>query len=149
MPNRYEREIEEILRNMDHPETKAGSGQKIGERFNRPAPTRMRSRQPRTVITLSSSERLLLLAVGAAILAGGYAYLVNKDIISLTLAIVSIICLTLLIITQFRSTPRRNPRTFRYQTITITPIRRDPISYLRTRWNLFKLKMRYRRKDEQ
>ena len=41
MPNKYEREIEEILRNMDRPEPKPGLGNRI-RAFNRPRPRRPR-----------------------------------------------------------------------------------------------------------
>ena len=35
MPNRYEREIEEILRNLESTDPKASLGQKFGERLRR------------------------------------------------------------------------------------------------------------------
>ena len=35
MPNKYEREIEEILRNMERTEPKPGLGQKLGGRIRR------------------------------------------------------------------------------------------------------------------
>jgi hypothetical protein len=148
MPNRYEREIEEILRNLEHPESQPGSEQKFGKRFNRKAGPGMRMRQPRFTLTLSPSERLLLIAIGAALISGGYAYLRRPDIISLLFALVSIICLVLLIYSQFLTGNARRSRSMRYQNVTITPLRRDPLSTLRTRWNLFKLRMRYRRKNE-
>ena len=145
MPNRYEREIEEILRNLDQPE----AGQKFGKRFNRKAGPRMHVPQPRFTFTLSSSERLLLIAIGAALIAGGYAYLRNSpDMISLVFALVSVVCLILLIYSQFQTGTAYRSRPQRYEHITITPLRRDPLSLLRTRWNLFQLRMRYRRKKE-
>jgi hypothetical protein len=151
MPNRYEREIEEILRNLEQPEStsKPAAGQKFGVHFNRKSGPRVRVRQPRLSLTLSSSERLLFMAIGAALIAGGYAYLTkSQDIISLLFALVSVVCLILLLYMQFRTgTPRRS-RSIRYENITITPLRRDPLSTLRTRWNLFKLRLRYRRKKE-
>ncbi len=150
MPNRYEREIEEILRNMDQPESKSkpGSGQKFGKRFNRETDFRMRMRQPRLTLTLSSSERLLLIAIGAALIAGGYAYLRKPDIISVVFALISVICLIVLIVSQFQTGAPRRSRSVQYGNVTITPLRRDPLNTLRTRWNLFKLRMHYRRKKE-
>lgn len=153
MPNRYEREIEEILRNLEQPESKSksrpGSGSKFGERFNRKPGNRMNMRKPRLTVTLSPSERFLLIAIVSALISGGYAYLRGSpDIISLLFALVSIVCLILLILSQFRiAAPRRSSST-RYGNVTITPLRRDPLSILRTRWNLFKLRMRYRGKKE-
>jgi hypothetical protein len=150
MPNRYEREIEEILRNMDQPESKSrpGSGQKFGKRFDREANSRMRMRQPRLTLTLSSSERLLLIAIGAALIGGGYAYLRRPDIISVVFALASVICLIVLIASQFQVGSPHRSRSVQYGNVTITPLRRDPLSTLRTRWNLFKLRMHYRRKKE-
>jgi len=148
MPNRYEREIEEILRNLEQPEAKPRSGQKFGNRFNRKAGPRMRVPQSRLTLTLSPSERLLLIAIGAALISGGYAYLIKKDIISLLFALVSVICLIVLITSQFRTGGVRRSRSFQYQNITITPLRRGPLSGLRTRWSLFLLRLRYRRKKE-
>src|SRR5215470_9782708 len=140
MPNRYEREIEEILRNLDQPEARPGSEQKFGKRFNRKAGPRMRMRQPRVKLTVSPSERLLLIAIGAALISGGYAYLRRPDIISLLFALVSVVCLVLLICSQFLTGSARRSRSVKYQNITITPLRRGPFSALRTRWNLFKLR---------
>ena len=147
MPNRYEREIEEILRNLEQPESQPGSEQKF-KRVNRKAGPRMRVRQPRLTLTFSPSERLLLIAIGAALISGGYAYLRRPDIVSLLFAIVSVVCLFLLIYTQFRTgTTRRSP-SLRYGNTTITPLQRGPFSTLRTRWTLFKLRRRYQRKRE-
>jgi hypothetical protein len=150
MPNRYEREIEEILRSLEQPEAKSklGSRQKFGDRFNRKAGPRMPVQQTRFTLTLTSSERLLLIAIGAALISGGYAYLIKKDIISLLFAIVSVICLIVLIYSQFRTGTAHRERSLRYENITITPLRRGPFSGLRTRWNLFQLRMRYRRTKE-
>jgi len=148
MPNRYEREIEEILRNLEQPEAQSGSTQKF-KRVNRKAGPRMRVRQPRFTLTVSPSERLLLIAIGAALFSGGYAYYMKRpDIISLLFALVSVVCLFLLIYTQFRTGTTRRSQSLRYGNVTITPLRRGPFSTLRTRWNLFMLRRRYQRKRE-
>jgi hypothetical protein len=70
MPNKYEREIEEILRNLDRPEPKPGLGNRI-RAFNRPRP-----RRPRRVwdVGLSISEVLLLAGIAVILLAAGLAY---------------------------------------------------------------------------
>jgi hypothetical protein len=108
----------------------------------------MRMRQPRFTLTLSPSERLLLIAIGAALISGGYAYLRRPDIISLLFALVSVVSLVLLIYSQFLTGTAHRSRSMRYKNVTITPLRRDPLSTLRARWNLFKLRMRYQRKKE-
>ena len=45
MPNRYEREIEEILRNLETTEPKQGLGQKFGQRLRRKPEYRVKSRR--------------------------------------------------------------------------------------------------------
>jgi len=70
MPNKYEREIEEILRNMDRPEPKQGLGNRI-RAFNRPRP-----RRPRRVweIGLSACELFLLSGILLILLGAGIKY---------------------------------------------------------------------------
>ena len=146
MPNRYEREIEEILRNMDQVDPKAGRGQKFGDRF-RKGPSRLRVQQPRTFSWhLSTSEWLLLVAIILALLSGGIAYVSNVSIVTLILAVISFVCLVGVAISQFRVLSRR-PRSLQYGNVTITPLRRGLFSTFRTQWNLFLLKLRYRRKS--
>lgn len=72
MPNKYEREIEEILRNMDLDD----HGQSLGDRiraFNRPT-TRTRSPGPRLHLRLNSSEAFLLIGVVLALVGAGMSY---------------------------------------------------------------------------
>lgn len=72
MPNKYEREIEEILRNMDLDD----HGQSLGDRiraFNRPT-TRTRPPGPRRRLRLNSSEAFLLLGVVLALVGAGMNY---------------------------------------------------------------------------
>jgi len=148
MPNRYEREIEEILRNLEQADPKAGRGQKFGERFRKNPGSRLRMQQPRSFSwNLSTSERILFAAIVLALIAGGFAYVVRANIISVVLALISFVCLIVVALSQFILQPRR-PRSMQYGNITITPLRRGPLSILRTRWNLFKLKLRYRRRNE-
>ncbi len=147
MPNRYEREIEEILRNLEQTEPKPGLGQKFGDRFRRRPGPRMRTQQTRPFTgNISTAERLLLAGVIAALLAGGYAYLATPNILTLLLAIISFVCLILVACSQFLFQPHR-PQPVRYGNVTITPLRRGPLSMIHTQWNLLKLKMRYRRKN--
>jgi hypothetical protein len=70
MPNKYEREIEEILRNLDRPEPKPGLGNRI-RAFNRPRP-----RRPRRVweVGISLSEMLLLCGISVILLGAGLTY---------------------------------------------------------------------------
>jgi ABC-type multidrug transport system fused ATPase/permease subunit len=147
MPNRYEREIEEILRNLEHSDPKQGLGQKLGARFRRRPDTRGGHRPQIFSYNFSIAERLLLIAVVTALIAGGYAYTVGPNVITFMLALIGVICLILVALSQFLFQPRRVPSA-RYGNITITPLRRSPLQMIKTQWNLFKLKMKYRRKSE-
>lgn len=147
MPNRYEREIEEILRNLEQTEPKPGLGQKFGERFRRRSGPRMRTQSPRPFAgNLSTAERFLLVGIVTALMGSGYAYLAGANIVTLGLAIISLVCLGMVACSQFLLQPRRT-QSARYGNITITPLRRGPLNMVKTQWNLFKLKMRYRRKS--
>ncbi len=147
MPNKYEREIEEILRNLEQADPNAVVGQKFGEQFRRKSGSNMRTRQSRSFSwNLSTSEWLLLIAIVATLVAGGYEYIVEANILTLILAIIGIVCVVGVALSQFFLQPRR-VRSTRYGNVTITPLRQTPWSALKTRWNLFKLKMRYRRKS--
>ena len=150
MSNRYEREIEEILRNLEQAEPKTGLGQKLSGRQRR-GPSRRISSGPRFSLSfhLSTSEWLLVAAVVAAIVAGGYAHLIGHiDYFSIALASIGVVCMVLVALSQFVLLPRRDQST-RYGNITITPLRRGPLSSIKTRWNLFMLRMRYKRKREE
>jgi hypothetical protein len=148
MPNRYEREIEEILRNLEQTEPKPGIGQKFGERFRRRPSPRMRTQQPRPLTgNLSTSDRFLFTGIITALLASGYAYLAGANIVTLILAIISFICLGMVACSQIVLQPRR-PQSTRYGNMTMTPLRRGPFNMIKMQWNLFKLKLRYRRKND-
>jgi hypothetical protein len=150
MSNRYEREIEEILRNLEQAEPRPGIGQKFSGRQRRDPGRRVNSR-PRFSLSLrlSSSEWLLVTAIIAALVAGGYAHVRGSvDYFSIGLASIGVVCMVLVALSQFILLPKGD-RTTRYGNVTITPIRRGPLSSLKTRWNLFILKLRYRRKREE
>lgn len=150
MPNKYEREIEEILRNLEHGEPRPGLGQKFSERLRRKSGSRTPARQRRSIsLNFSTVEWLLIVAVVTALLAGGYAYAVQRqDMFSASIAIISTVCLFLVALSHFIFRPRQ-AQSARYGNVTITPLRRNPFNNLKTRWNLFWLKIRYRRRHEQ
>lgn len=151
MPKKYEREIEEILRNMERSAPKPTFGQRIRRRpEGRP---RGASRLPSFHFGLS--EWGLILAWAAALIAGGWAYahlnIAGDDGTSLftgILAAFSVACLLLVILSSFLSRSRFPGRSSTGGR-NITPIRRNPLSSLRTRWSLFVLKLRYRRRRDQ
>ena len=149
MPNRYEREIEEILRNLEQTGPKPGSGHNGGERLRRRTPSHSPRRSFRlSSLTFSTAEWLLLVTVIAALVAGGYEFIRGEpDILSRLLATVGVVCLSLVTCSHFLFQPRR-AQSVQYGNVTITRLRRNPLSMLKTRWNLMMLKMRYRRKNE-
>ena len=151
MPNRYEREIEEILRNLETTEPKPGLGQRFGERLRRKPDYRVRPpRRSFPSLHLRTSEWFIIFAVIAALIGGGYAYAVGPNFVTGIFAIVGAVCLVLTVLSAFgsRSRPSRFSRysapSSRYG--KVTPIRRNPLSSIATRWHLFLLKLRYRRK---
>lgn len=148
MPNRYEREIEEILRNLETTEPKPGLGQRFGERLRRKPDYRVRRpRRGFPSLHLRTSEWFMILAVIAALIAGGYAYAVGPNIVTAIFAIVGAVCLILTVLSalNLRSRTSRHSATSSPY-IKVTPIRRNPLSNIATRWHLFLLKLRYRRK---
>jgi len=149
MPNRYEREIEEILRNMEATETKPGLGQKFGERMRRKPVARSRPRRRGSPsLKFRSSEWFIFIAVVSALIAGGYAYANNgtATVVTGLLAVVGIVCLILVVLSPFLLRSRQSSQSFGYS--NVTPLQRNPLSSLVTRWNLFLLKLRYRRKND-
>ena len=145
MPNRYEREIEEILRNLEQSEPK--HNQKTNERRRQRATPPPRPRPPvrsNGAPSLSAVEWLLIVAVVLALIAGGYAYIMDADLATGILAVISFICVVLIACSQFIFRPRQTPKSGYGN---VTRLRRGPVSSLRSRWQLMQLKMRYRKRD--
>src|SRR5947209_1449558 len=104
MPNRYEREIEEILRNLESTEPKPGLGQKFGERMRRKPEYRTKARRRSAPsLHLRTLDWLMIIAVIAALIAGGYAYTNDQtpNSISGIFAIVGIVCLVVVVLSSF------------------------------------------------
>ena len=104
MPNRYEREIEEILRNLESTEPKQSIGQKFGERLRRKPNYRVKPpRRTAPSLKFGVAEWLIVTAVIAALIAGGYAYAHDGQATLVTgiLAIIGTICLLLLALSHF------------------------------------------------
>jgi len=148
MPNKYEREIEEILRNMERTEPKQGLGQKLGGRIRRKSESRSNVRR-RSELSLhfGVSEWCLTIAICASLLAGGWAFAHGgADIFTGVVAVIGAVCLAIVIILPF--TTRASYPSQSGGSGKVTPIRRNPLSSISTRWNLFMLKLRYRRKRD-
>jgi hypothetical protein len=152
MPNRYEREIEEILRNLEHTDPKSARGQRPAARIRRnPSPSpHVRPRRSFS-LSFSPTEWLLIIAVVAALVAGGYAFTISTagpgGIFTPILVAISLVCLILVASSHYLFRPR-SPHAVRFGNATITPLRRSFFGNLKTRWHLFVLKLRYRRRNE-
>jgi len=144
MPNKYEREIEEILRNMEQTEPRPTLGQKLSGRMRRKSG--YRSNTPKRSLpsfSLSIPEWLLVIAIVAALIAGGYAYAQERvTIVTGIVAVVGAVCLLLVVLSPFFSVNRSTQST-RYG--NVTPLHQGPFHGLRARWNLLLLRLRYRR----
>jgi hypothetical protein len=147
MSNKYEREIEEILRNLEKTEPKAGIGQKIGGRLRRKSVLRPYPRKrSMPSFNFSASEWLLIIAWLAALFAGGWAFAHDgADMFTGIVALVGAASLGIMLILPFVS---RTSYATRGPYGNVTPLRRNPLSTLGTRWNLFILKLRYRRRKD-
>lgn len=146
MPNKYQREIEEILRNLESTDPKSGRGQKFGEGFRRRSGSRPPSRGLNYFLArLKPTDWLIVAAIVGALVAGGLAYAREPDIVTGIIAILSFVCLMAAVFSPFIARPpsRRYTRNG-----NVTHLRFNPFRGLITRWNLFILKRRYRRKDD-
>lgn len=139
MPNRYEREIEEILRNLEGTGAKPGPGERPRKKPGGPPKPRGRSFPS---FQLKPIEWLIIVAVLAGVLAGGYAYIFGPNVITGIIAIAGFICLLIIIISPFinRAPPRRGGN--------VSHLRFNPFRRIATRWNLFLLKRRLRKKND-
>jgi len=149
MPNKYEREIEEILRNLERTEPKASLGQKFGGRLRPKSNSRTNVRKRSfPSLNFGISEWCLVIAWCAALFAGGWAFAQGgPDIVTGAVALVGAVCLAILVLLPFVSRSRYS--TSFASPAKVTPMRRNPLSSLATRWNLFLLKLRYRRRKDQ
>ena len=147
MPNKYEREIEEILRNLDQSAPKP----RLGQRLRRKTTPRPRSQQRGIpAFNFGLSEWCLVIALVAALIAGGWAFAqqhgVSGDLFTGAMALISLACLVMVVILAFMPQSRYPGQT---RAGNVTAIRRNPLSSLSTRWNLFLLKRRYKRRKDQ
>ena len=150
MPNKYEREIEEILRNLDSSAPKPRLSQRLRRRpAGRPRPRARQWSLP--AFSFGLTEWCLLFAWVAALIAGGWAYAQHSldgagDLFTGSLALVSLACLVLVVIRAFMP---QSPYPGQSRAGNVRPIRRNPLGGLSTRWNLFLLKRRYQRKKDE
>src|SRR5258707_8429428 len=145
MPNKYEREIEKILRNLERTERKARFGQRINN-LPRRAPGASRSVSlPR----LGFTEWCLIIALVAALAAGGWADANDATLITGAIAVIGAVCILLVALSNFlpKPKPRYQAPTTRYNNVTRLP--GNPLRRLTTSWHLMILKLRYRKRDRE
>jgi hypothetical protein len=158
MPHKYEREIEEILRNLEGTEPRNDPGERIRP-FARPAPRRPRG--PRTSFSPQVELPLTLMALGIAVaLAGGALqyYQTGPSLISGVIALGGFVLFVVGVAlgwwARFRgvSYPTRSLRSLRSlrrqpptdNVVRIRPVRSNPISSLATRMRMMRMRRRYR-----
>ena len=119
MPNKYEREIEEILRNLERNESKAGFGQRGGGRMRH----RTGARRSMPTLHLNFSEWCLAIAIVAALSAGGWAYANDANLVTGIIAAVGAVCVALVALSSFLVRPR-SASPGRYPNVTRSEERR-------------------------
>jgi hypothetical protein len=140
MSNKYEREIEEILRNLERTEPKRGLGQ-------RRAPRKPRERRSMVSIRLSFADWCLIIAAAAALISGGWAYAVGAaNVITGAIALIGVVCIALVALSHYIARPRYSSPSTRYN--NVTALHRNPLSRLTASWHLLMLKLRYRNRND-
>lgn len=144
MPNRYEREIEEILSRMEDSEPRRGRGERIRPLQRPPARARVR-----TAWHIPFPELLLLLSIALTLVATGLAfYDGSPDLITGIIGAVALVLFVVALVVGWRDRfrPQRATQWRSGSSNTVvTPIRRNPFSALVTRIRVFRLRMQYRR----
>lgn len=143
MPNRYEREIEEILSRMEESEPRRGFGDRIRP-IQRP-PSRGRSLPS---LRIPFADILMLLSVILILVASGLAYFEGSaTVVTGILGAIALVLFVLALVVGWRDRfrPQRKAQWRGPSYVEVTPIRRNPISSLMTRLRVFRLRMQYRR----
>jgi hypothetical protein len=145
MPNRYEREIEEILRNIDRTEPRQGFSDRFRAFNNRPKT----SRAPRRFsLPLDRTDLLLLLGITLALVAAGIRF-TSGDVPSIATGVIALAGFVAIIwalgaqwMSRFRG-PKMSQQ-WRSNVVDMVPPHRNPFSAIVTRVRIIRLKMRYR-----
>lgn len=151
MPNRYEREIEEILRNMERTEPKPSFRERMNmrrqARTKHPEDRRPRPARPSVNLNLTTSEWCFAAGILLGLIAGGIAFVSGANIVTGFLAVLAFLCIIMGIVTPWRES-RRSYYSPSWRNEPI-PIRQrslpQPFRFLVTQWRIFRLKIRYRR----
>jgi hypothetical protein len=147
MPNKYEREIEEILRNMDRTEPSPSIGDRI-RAFNRPGP-RARTANPRFTLRMRPQDALLLTGILLALIGAGLAYYLPSPQVGIqsyitgVLGVLALISAVAGLIVGWRARFRPAPVNA-WRGERPTPIHRfRPFAMIATQARIIRLKWRY------
>ena len=154
MSNRYQREIEEILRNMEGSEPKPTFRERLNMRMRgptrKPEPMiRPRPPKPSFRLNFTTSEWCFLVGILLGLVAAGIAYMSDGhlgNIVTGFLAVLALICVIMGIVSPWRES--RRPVYSRSWYGESNPPKRSlprPFRFLVTQWKILQLKMRYRR----
>jgi hypothetical protein len=106
MPDKYEREIEDILRNLKRNEPESN----IRKMRRRPA-----ARPGKPLPRLNISEWCLVIAIIAALIAGGWSYINGGgNLITGLLALLGVVCIAFVALSPFIVKKRPSSPTRRY-----------------------------------
>lgn len=142
MPNRYEREIEEILNRMEESEPRKGLGDRIRPFRRRPA----RPARDLPSIHLPLLEMLLLIAIFLFLVAAGLAFYDGEPTpLSGWIGLAGLISFVVALVTGWRERFRPStPPKWREDALGPTPIRRGPLAALAAQIRIWRLRQQYR-----
>lgn len=147
MPNRYQREIEEILRNMERTEPRQGISERI-RAFNRPRQPKPRGiKTPLTRVEIFMLLGILLILIGAGIsFTTGY-----QTLLSGLVALAGFVFFVLGLVQSWfpRLFGSRSAPIWRGNVVEMRPVRRSPFAIIATQFRILRLKLRYQRRRDQ
>lgn len=147
MPNRYQREIEEILSRMEEDEPHRGFGDRV--RPLRRPPARGRSLPS---LHIAVVELLILIAVVLAMVATGFAFYDGApDLISGIIGMVALVLFVVALVVGWRDRfrPSTKPAWRGSADGSVTPIRRGPFGAFAAWLRVRRLRQQYRRAERE
>ncbi len=146
MPNRYQREIEEILSRMEEDAPRRGFGDRI--RPQRRSPARSRSFPS---FHIAFVELLIIMSVILVMIATGIAFYTGAtNLISGIIGMVALVLFVVALVVGWRDRfrPSSKPAWRGASQSRVTPISRNPFRVLAMRFRIMRLRKQYRRAQE-
>ena len=150
MPHKYEREIEEILRNMERTEPKRGFGDRV-RAFQRQAPSRTRG--PVLAVGMGLPEALIIIGIVLALVGAGLAfYQSGASLLSGLISLAGFVSIVVGVVigwwARFRGVnlPLRRPRETSDNVVRMG--RRGLFAEIATQFRILRLKWRYSRRRQ-